>query len=63
MSINNQAEKPKNISLSQLVQNAVFEKIEDEYDLQVYQEAIKEYNTNPKTYTHEEVCKILAIDK
>ena len=32
-----------NISLSDLIRNAVLEKIEDEYDLKCYEEAIKEY--------------------
>ncbi len=68
--LNNQDEKlfksyakSKNMSLSQLFKNAVFEKIEDEYDLQVYREAIEEYNNNPKTYSHQEVCKMLGIDE
>ena len=37
-----------NISLSDLVRNAVIEKIEDEYDLKIYYEAVEEYNKNPK---------------
>lgn len=44
-----------NISLSDLIRNAVLEKIEDEYDLKCYEEAIKEYRKNPKTYTLNEV--------
>ncbi len=54
--------KNNKISLSELVRIAVLEKIEDEYDLQVYREAIEEYNKNPITYSHEEVCNILGID-
>lgn len=50
-----------NISLSDLIRNAVIEKIEDEYDLKCYEEAIKEYNKNPKTYTLEEVKKELDL--
>ncbi len=48
-----------NISLSDLVRDAVIEKIEDEYDLKVYYEAIEEYNKNPKTYSHEEVKEMM----
>ena len=36
-----------NISLSDLVRNAVLEKIEDEYDLKSYYEAMEEYKKNP----------------
>ncbi len=50
-----------NISLSDLVRNAVLEKIEDEYDLKVYYEAMEEYKKNPKTYTHEEVREMMRI--
>ena len=45
--------------MSDLIRNAVLEKIENEHDLKAYYEAIDEYKKNPKTYTHEEVKKIL----
>ena len=51
-----------NISLSELIRNAVIEKIEDEYDLKCYYEALKEYNKNPKTYTIEEIKKELGLE-
>lgn len=44
-----------NISLSELVRNAVLEKIEDEFDLKCYEEAIKEYKENPMAYSLDEV--------
>ena len=50
-----------NISLSDLIRNAVIEKIEDEYDLECYEKAIKEYKENPKTYTLEEVKEELGL--
>ncbi len=50
-----------NISLSDLVRNAVIEKIEDEYDLECYKKAMEEYKKNPKTYTMEEVKKELGL--
>ena len=50
-----------NISLSDLVRNAVLEKIEDEYDLECYHKAMEEYKKNPKTYTMEEVKKELGL--
>ena len=50
-----------NISLSDLVKNAILEKIEDEYDLESYNKAMEEYKKNPVTYTLEEVKKELDI--
>ena len=50
-----------NISLSDLIRNAVLEKIEDEYDLECYYKALEEYNKNPKTYTMDEVKKELGL--
>ena len=50
-----------NISLSDLIRNAVLEKIEDEYDLECYKKAIEEYKKNPKTYTMEEVKEELGM--
>lgn len=50
-----------NISVSELIRNAVLEKIEDEYDLESYKKAIKEYKNNPKTYTLDEVKEELGL--
>ena len=50
-----------NISLSDLIRNAVLEKIENEYDLESYNKAIEEYKKNPKTYTLEEVKEELGL--
>ncbi len=50
-----------NISLSDLIRNAVLEKIEDEYDLECYYKALEEYKKNPKTYTMDEVKKELGL--
>ena len=50
-----------NISLSELVRNAILEKIEDEYDLKCYEEAMREYKKNPKTYNLDEVKKELGL--
>jgi len=51
-----------NISLSDLIRNAVLEKIEDEYDLRCYEKAMEEYKKNPKTYTMKEVKKELGLE-
>ena len=45
------------ITVSELVRNAIMEKIEDEYDLDCYEKAMK----NPKTYTLDEVKKELGL--
>ena len=50
-----------NISLSDLIRNAVLEKIENEYDLESYNKAIEEDKKNPKTYTLEEVKEELGL--
>lgn len=50
-----------NISLSDLIRNAILEKIENEYDLECYEKAMQEYKKNPKTYTLEEVKKELEL--
>ena len=50
-----------NISLSDLIRNAVLEKIENECDLESYNKAIEEYRKNPKTYTLEEVKEELGL--
>ena len=49
--------KMNNISLSDLVRNAIMEKIENEYDLQCYEKVIEEYKQNPKTYRLDEIKK------
>ena len=53
--------KMNSISISDLVRNAVLEKIEQEYDLECYKKAMKKYKENPRTYTLEEVEKELGI--
>ena len=41
------------------MRQAILSKIEDEFDIFLYEEAYKEYEANPKTYTLEEAKKIL----
>ena len=48
-------------TISEFVRKAVLEKIEDEYDLECYYKAKKEFDENPKTYTLEEVKKELGL--
>ncbi len=53
--------KMNNISLSDLIRNAIMEKIDNEYDLQYYYEAMEQYRQNPKTYTLKEVKKEMGF--
>lgn len=50
-----------NMSLSDFIRNIVFERIEDEHDLKVYEEALEEFKKDPTTYTVEEMKKRLKI--
>jgi len=51
----------KNLSVSEAIRQAIMEKIEDEFDLKVYYEAMTEYKENPVTYTLDEVERELEI--
>ena len=51
----------KNVTLSELIRKAILEQIEDEYDLESYNKAIKEYRKNPKTYTLKEIKEELNL--
>lgn len=55
--------KMNNISLSDLVRNAIMEEIENEYDFQCYEKSIEEYKQNPKTYTLDEIKRMLDFNK
>ncbi len=49
------------VSLSEAIKKAYFEKIEDEYDIALADAALREYEKDHKTYTHEEVKKMLGL--
>ena len=49
------------ISVSELVRRSVMEKIEDEYDLKLYEKALAEYEKNPVTYTLDEIERELGL--
>lgn len=48
-------------SLGEAFKSALFEKIEEEYDIAVADEAFREYADNPKTLSHEEVKELLDL--
>ena len=52
--------KLHSMSLAEAFKRALFERIEDEYDIAVAGEAYQEYLANPKTYTHVEVKGLLG---
>lgn len=53
--------KLHSISLSQAFKQALFEKIEEEYDVAVAEIEYQEYQQNPKTYTHAQVVEMLDL--
>ena len=53
--------KLNGMSLSEAIKRAFFEQIEDEYDIAVADMALREYDENHKTYSHEEVKKMLGL--
>ncbi len=53
--------KLNGLSVSEVMRQAIFEKIEDEYDVLIIEEAVTEYEKEPKSYSLEEVKKILDV--
>ena len=51
----------KKMSLSEMVRSAVYERMEDEFDLKAFDKAMAEYRKNPVTYTHDEVRGMLDL--
>ena len=46
-----------NQSVSEMIRKTVMEKIEDEYDLRSYREALSEFREDPKTFSLQTVEK------
>ena len=51
------------ISMGEAFKRALFEKIEDEYDIAVGDAAYKEYLKNPKAHSLDEVLKMFGDDE
>jgi hypothetical protein len=51
--------KAKNISVSSLIRESILEKIEDEIDLRLYEEAMGEHIKNPQAISFGEAVKII----
>lgn len=51
----------KGISVSEMIRQTVFEKIEDEYDLATYKKALADYKKKQVTYSLDEIEKELGL--
>ena len=49
------------ITVSELIRQSVFDRIEEEYDLKAYQKAMEAYRKDPVTYTLDEVEQELGL--
>lgn len=49
------------ISVSDLIRQSVIERIENEYDLEMFDKAMSEYKANPVTYSLDDVEKELGL--
>lgn len=45
----------KDLSVSELIRRCVLERIEDEFDLEIYRKSLETYKALPSTYTLDEV--------
>ena len=55
--------RTKGRSVSDIVREAILAQIEDEYDLELYRQAIVEYRKNLVSYSLDEVAKLLEIEE
>ena len=49
------------MSVSDLIRQSVMERIENEYDLEMFYKALAEYKVNPATYSLDDVEKELGL--
>lgn len=49
------------LSVSDLIRQTIMERIETEYDIEMFDRAIKEYKNNPVTYSLDDVEKELGL--
>lgn len=50
------------MTVSEVVRQSVISRIEDEFDLAAYDQALAAYHADPVTYSHAEVRKMLELD-
>ena len=53
--------KKHSLSLAEAFKKALFEKIEDEYDIAIMEKAYAEYQKDPITYTLDDLGKMLDL--
>ncbi len=53
----------ENLSVEKFMIESTLEQIEDKEDLKLYEKAETEFKADPMTYSHEEVKKILGLNK
>ena len=49
------------LSVSELIRQTLMERIETEYDLESFEKAMAEYNSNPVTYSLDDVERELGL--
>jgi len=49
------------LSVSELIRQSLLERIESEYDLEVFSKAMQEYQQNPVTYSLDEIERELGL--
>lgn len=54
--------KSKGRSTSDIVREAILERIEDDLDLALYRQAMAEHQENPVSFSLDEVAKLLEIE-
>ncbi|NIZ47837.1 DUF6290 family protein (plasmid) [Entomospira nematocerorum] len=54
--------KHKKITVSQMMRNSILAELEDEYDLDAYQQAMRSYKEQSVTHSHDEVKKLLDLE-
>lgn len=55
--------KANNMTISDLVRNSVLEKIEDDIDLKLYNQAMKNHEENPQDISFDEMMTELGFDE
>ena len=55
--------RAKGQTVSEVVRAAILDQIEDEYDLELYRQAIQEFREKPLSYSLDEVAKLLETEE
>ena len=55
--------RAKGQTVSEVVRTAILDQIEDEYDLELYRQAIQEFRENSLSYSLDEVAKLLETEE